>query len=139
MRPLSIIWFTRIQFSILSLGLLNLVLTWNQQLAIAATIGRGPGWLLGKLVLTAGWFLLLMWLIAYRGSNVAKWVYVAMFCLGFPFLVVTWKLLAQNGPLSLAITMVQTVLQLISVWMLFRRDARDWLAKRPSVDPEIFR
>lgn len=54
-------------------------------------------------------------------------------------MVAVWKTLAQNGFLSLMITLVQSALTLLSLWMLFRLDTRDWFARRRPVDPEIFR
>jgi hypothetical protein len=138
-RPRSIIWFERIQYSILGLGLINVMLTWNQQLARAASIGQGAGWVIGVLAGSLGIPLLLMWLIAYRGSKVAKWVLVVMTGLGFPAMVALWRTLAQNGSLSLVITSAQSALALVSLWMLFRPDTRDWFAGRRPMDPEIFR
>lgn len=82
-RPRSIIWLERMQYSILGLGLINVMLTWNQQLARAAAIGQARGTLIWVLAWSLGIFLLLIWLIAYRRSRVAKWVLVVMTGLGF--------------------------------------------------------
>ena len=138
-RPRSIIWFERTQYSILGLGLINIALTWNLQMARVAAIGRGAGWLISTLVLSFAFLLFLMWLISYKASRVAKWVFVVMTGLGFPFLVATWRELALNGALSVTITLVQTTLSLVAIWLLFRSDTRDWFARRAPVDPEIFR
>lgn len=137
-RPHSIRLFEWSQYAIFGLGLVNYLLTNERQRELAATAGRGPAFIVVTALLTFGLLFLFVWLIAYRRSSVAKWIFVALNALGLLAFLNLTRMMAQNGALSISITVVQSSLQLFSIWMLFRRDARDWLAGKPSVDSQIF-
>jgi hypothetical protein len=132
-------WFEWTQYAIFGLGLINWALTYDHQRELAAAAGRGPAVIVTAVLLGFGILLLFVWLIAYRRSSIAKWIFVGLNGLGLLVLLNIKQLLAQNGTASVSITVIQSSLSLFSLWMLFRRDSRDWFARSRPVDPEIFR
>jgi hypothetical protein len=138
-RPASIRWFERLFYFGLVVSAIN---SW----LIAANPGAGAE--LGEaifgavvvvlLVLETALNLLLLWLIAYRASNVARWIFIGLVAIGLVFLIADIRHARAYGDLSLALTLAQDLLCAIEIVLLFRRDARDWFAGRKPVDPEIF-
>jgi hypothetical protein len=137
-RPSSIRLFEWSQYVIFGLGLVNSFMTYDRHSELAAAAGRGPAFIVTAALLTFGLLFLFVWLIAYRRSTLAKWIFVGLNALGLLVLLNLTQILAQNGAFSVSITLAQSALQLFSIWMLFRRDSRDWLAGKPPVDPRIF-
>jgi hypothetical protein len=85
--------------------------------------------------------LLLLFFIARRGSEVAKWIFIGLCALGILSLVrslVTGVML--HGPIAW-VAGVQALIQLVMIWLLLRPDAKPWFEKKVSKgpDPEIFR
>ena len=103
-------------------------------------IGPAPAPYCCNLVINTGLNLLLLWLIAYRGNNVARWIFIILVAAG---VLVTFARVAAHaldyGALSLALTLFQCLLCAVEIVLLFRPDARDWFAGIRPVDPEIFR
>ena len=139
-RPPSILWFARIQFAALGLGLVNSIVAWPRQLANAEATDHGAGFLLFNVALALGIVLLLIWLIAYRRSTIAKWIFVIFNFAGLVLLAWIWPIIRATYEVpSLIVMFFQSALQLASIGLLFRRDSRNWFEGRPPVDPEIFR
>ena len=82
--------------------------------------------------------ILLLWLIAWRRSNVARWIYVAVH--GLDLIIAPFRPAAALhwGPFWTALTLGQYGCIALCLWMLFRGDARDWFAGIRPVDPDIF-
>lgn len=81
---------------------------------------------------------ILLWYFAARkASNIAKWIYVAV--MGFGAVSTLTSLNDPTSPmgLALAISLVSTALTALSIFLLFRPDARVWFG-RDSVDPRTF-
>lgn len=136
-RPPSILWFERLALLSIVPGIVSVYLQWNATLATAERDGFGPGFLIALLALGYGLFLLLLWLVVQRASNVAKWTYVVLSALGFLSLIDVANFGAQ-GDLLFGLLLVQYLLSAITLWLLFRADARNWFAGRIPVDPDIF-
>ena len=126
MRPPSIVTFERVVLLSLALGVLNSFLVWDQAVAaVSATgTGMGPGSIIGIQVVTLALYLLLLWFISRKGSPVAKWIYVVLAVLGLVMGLVGIRQTMSYGTLPLIISGAQYVLTLISVWLLFRPDAK---------------
>lgn len=90
------------------------------------------------IALTIGLSLLLVWLIAWRASNVTRWIFVALTVLGIAFYVIDLVYNPQPSALVVTLTAIVYLLSVIEIVLLFRRDARDWFAGRPQVDADIF-
>jgi hypothetical protein len=137
-RPRSIIWFAWSQYSIFGLGFVKSILTFDHQREAAAAGGRGPAFIVFVALLTFAILFFIVWMIAYRRSNAAKWIFLGLNALGLLSLLWFRQAYAQEGEISFAITLVQSALQVFSIWMLFHPDARDWFAARGPVDSRIF-
>jgi hypothetical protein len=82
--------------------------------------------------------LLLLWLIAYRASNIGRWLFVGLVALGAVADIASLEEHRQLGDLSFALVLVLNVFCVVEIFLLFRSDCRDWFAGRQPVDPEIF-
>lgn len=142
MRPRSIVYFERLVY--LGLALIA-VQTWLDldRAGATADLARG-GWLvplLGLLfTIAVNW--LLVWLIAYRASRIAKWIFILLCALGTIIFLIALAAhpgaLRASGDAALVVELAVYVLDAIEIWLLFRPDSRDWFAGRRPVDPEIF-
>jgi hypothetical protein len=92
-----------------------------------------------QLVIGLAFNLLLLWLIAYRASNVGRWLFVGLVCVGALSDVLGLEDIRRLGDLSFGLALLQNVFCAVEIFLLFRRDARDWFAGRVPIDPEIFR
>lgn len=125
-RPSSIVTFERIVLLSLALGVLNTFLSWDHTMAMLEEQGMGTGSVIGIQVVTTALYLLLLWFISRRASPVAKWIYIVLSVLGILSAVVGLGEVAKAGTLSLIISIVQYVLLIVSLWLLFRPDAKAW-------------
>ena len=137
-RPRSIIWFERA-------AVLNLIINalWLYPKLFSSGAMLDP--LLRPLLLSTTAFtiiavitLLLIWLVARRGNRLAKWLYVSLQVARIAATFIIPPVVQHAWPTLNLIGWVQVILTAASVWLLFRRDARDWLGGRRPVDPGIF-
>ena len=129
MRPQSIVNFERLVLLILALGILVTALNWDFALAMAGRQGFGSGFVLAVGAIGVAINLLLLWLIARRRSVIAMWIYVGLSVLGLVMALPSVGLLMRVSMLLFAIQLVQWALTLVSIWLLFRPDARAWFRK----------
>ena len=137
-RPVSIINFERCYLGRVALGFLALALTWNTQVAMltrnpaTAQLGGGAlyGSLLTGLVIGAVIAILLWYFAARRASVVAKWIIVVFFAFGVLSLLNSLSKGVILPGLGGVLTVTNTVLQAVAVWMLFKPDAKAWFADR---------
>ncbi len=130
MRPSSIVWFERLFLLSLALAMLNAVLSYGMLVAEVesepALAGMG-----GPLVLTVVAAsllipLILWYFIARRASVIAKWLLVALIAIGLLFGSYGFE---SGITLPDLLGVVVTILQLLATALLFRADAREWLAE----------
>lgn len=136
MRPVPIVWFERIIFGTLFLGLIQSYLAWDDAMATAAKTISNPGAFAAGIgifvfVLIGG----LTLLISRRRSKIALWVSIILFLLGLP----TLAGLAESGQLfgSAWITLFQSLGQIIAYSLLFTPAARQWMRRSPRLDHEF--
>ena len=137
-RPPSIRWFERIVYLNQLVAIASTYAAWEAIREIADPSFAPPRFMFYLLAVVIAVNLLLMWLIAYRASNVARWILVVLIGLSF------WSLanipaFLRFGHTYFALALLQYLLSAVSVWLLFRRDARRWFAGHRPVDPEVFR
>ena len=82
--------------------------------------------MIGTVGLAIGVVGLLTWLIARRRQNWARWVMVVMYVVGLPFFVIN---MSEQGILTVSLSAVQAVLQLVALVLLFTGNARPWFAR----------
>lgn len=128
MRPASIVNFERVVIVIILLSIASAALEWSRTVAQLARQGVGEGVVIGVVGAMLALLLLLMWLIARRRSNIARWLYVAlivaMLAASLPSVLRTLE-----GDLTMMLlNLLYVALALVSIWLLFRADARAWFA-----------
>jgi len=132
MRPQSIVRFEQ-------LYIVNLILSvasgiWSyMRLSIAlppdAPRALVPVTMIGATAMGLIIGLLLLYFIARRGSEVAKWILIILFAIGLIGVIHSGARLHVATTLSaviLGVALVQLVLQAVCVWLLFRPDAKAW-------------
>lgn len=136
-RPTSIITFKWLSLSSITLGLVSNITGWNHLIA-SMSRSESTTFILFVMAIVYGAALLLLWLIVWRRSNVARWIYVVIHGSDLAFAAFRPATSLYWGPFWAVLSLVQYACIAISLWMLFRRDARDWFAGRGPVDPRIF-
>ncbi|OYW47097.1 MAG: hypothetical protein B7Z08_07610 [Sphingomonadales bacterium 32-68-7] len=97
--------------------------------------GLGGGFLIGSVLAEYAIYLVLWYLIARRGVNWAKWVFVAVLALGLLSVPS-----ALGGPINLLVVLGLAVvaLRVLAAINLFRPDAIAWLRGEDETDPAAF-
>jgi hypothetical protein len=138
MRPRSIIWFERTAYLWFALSLVNSYAVYARMRAAPADPSHaGPGIVFVIFLVSVAINGPLFWLIAYRANNIARWIWVTLTAIGFLGLLGIRGIIAYGG-LSAAIALFLYALAAVSLWLLFRPDARDWFAGRRPIDPDVF-
>ncbi|HYJ28873.1 MAG TPA: hypothetical protein VEW25_00855 [Allosphingosinicella sp.] len=113
----------------LVIGFASAVLGWDALVAESARYGMGESTLIAIYAATVAIMLLLLWLIARRGSNVARWIWVVL-CVG-GLAVSLWDIGAMSRMAlpDMLMQAAQGLLTIVSIWLLFRPDANAWFAR----------
>lgn len=145
MRPKSIVNFERVVLFSILIGIVNTFLSWPKMLAMAqaqaqgSAIHIGPGFLIGTQAVVIAILLLLVWLIARKGSPVAKWIYVVLMLLTLLGAIIGIGKMAAYGTVPLVLGIVQHLLALVSLWLIFQPDAKAWFSEGRGPDPDSLR
>jgi hypothetical protein len=145
-RPASIVLFEKLYLLSIVVSAIAIALGWEQMLAMAGarpglSASAQQGVAIGAVVFTFVIALLLLYFIARRASNVAKWIFVLLAAYGV-FAFVTG--LSANGlrvDAPFALNVVSLLLTLYCAWLLFRPDAKAWLESKGAdgpADPDTF-
>ncbi|QTD57118.1 hypothetical protein [Parasphingorhabdus cellanae] len=129
MRPNSIIRFEQLFLGALALNVLNIILNWDTW-SMVMDQGDGSDGMnaFATYTIIIFPFLINLWLwfkIARKASNIGKWLLIVMFLIG-----VIWSLATIDNYRTLGLTILFTILALkaAAIYMLFRRDAKQWFA-----------
>jgi hypothetical protein len=125
--PTNVVWFERLAYASLGLGLLDLALDLRNLSRLSPAVN-----LIGTLVLTLGVVALLIWLVARRRQGWARWAFLVLYLLGLPFF---FRNLMQQSLLSVPISLLQTVLQGVALYFVFTGDAKAWFAGPRKAPP----
>lgn len=145
-RPPSIVLFEKLYLAVIVIGVIGVVLSWNSLNAMVTSqpgvsASTGSGILIGSLIFGFLIPLLLLYFIARRASNVAKWIFVVLTAFGvYSFIATLSNPLVPKG-LLLGVNVVSLILTLYCAWLLFRPDAKAWLDSKGAegpADPDTF-
>ena len=139
MRPTSIVNFERVVLLSIVLGIVNTVLIWDRLTAAVQASGLGTGMAIAIQVITIAIYLLLIWFIARKASNVARWIYVVLAAIGLVFGALGLGQAAQlDGNRARVSTLAQSACPLVSFGLRCRPDSNaGFRGKRPA-DPGVF-
>lgn len=141
MRPASIIMFERLYLGSVGISVVSVVIGFQaigadfaQEPGIAE-LGLGSGFLGAFMAIGLGISLLLWWLIAYKASNVAKWILIVLTGLGLISVPGTFL-----GPWDAAtiLSLASYALTIGAIVYLFADDAKAWFRGERSADPTAF-
>lgn len=134
MRPNSIIRFEQLFLGALALNVLNIILNWDSW-SMVMDQGDGSDGMnaFATFTIIIAPFLINLWLwykIARKASNVAKWLLIVVFLVG-----IIWSLATVDNYRTLGLTILFSIIALKAgaIYMLFRRDAKQWFAAKTVV------
>lgn len=121
-RPGPIVWFERIIFATLAMGIMQSSLGWRAATSLAPwpfVLGVQAFVLLSMAGLTL--------LVSRRRSNIAKWILILFFAAGIPLFA---RQLAAGHVLGLMpLSMLQVFGQIVAFSLLFTFEARQWFRR----------
>jgi hypothetical protein len=143
MRPKSIVNFERVVLLSILIGIVSTWVNWDQMQAAMAQAQQGRAMLgakfaIGVQAVAIAIYLLLLWLIARKGSPVAKWIYVVFALLGLGAAIVRFRTTVALGTPALLLAIVQFLLTLAALWLIFRPDSKAWFSEGRAPDPDAF-
>jgi len=118
LRPRSVVIAVAIYVASLVLGIISSVLI----------PVPGPLWFSATIVV----IMLLLALALWRRQGWSRFVLLILFLLGLPLMFAIRDLLSQRGALGAAVLVIQTMLQAISLLLVFTGEARAWYKHRAS-------
>jgi hypothetical protein len=136
MRPQSIVQFERLYILGIVLSLAASVWTFGRGASLLPASAPPEAaaalpWVAGfGIVIGLAINLSLLFFIAQKGSEVAKWIFIIFFALGVAGLLrgLTAPAIALPiGPRLLSL--LHVIIQGVCVWLLFRPDARPWFRR----------
>lgn len=128
-RPKQIVWFERIMFASLALGMVNSWFRWTDLQTLSE--GNDASLLTQQLITVILMAALYLWISRGR-SNVGKWILTVFFVLGIPASL--WAQSATAISLIDWVFVVQTLAGLVALALLFTRDARAWFRGETGYD-----
>ena len=131
MRPASIVAFERLSLLALAIAVVVAVLGWERNVGPLVAQGMSETLAIGlyafALLLQVG---LILWISRGR-SNVAKWIYVVLMVIAVAMAIPSLGDAFGRGAMGL-VEVLQLLLQLAAVLLLFKRESREWLARRTA-------
>lgn len=131
--PKSIVRFERMAFSALALGLVSLALNWP---IVLAAYNRSPIVYLLTLAITFGGQLLLIWLIARKRRNWARWVWIGITFVGTAIGIIVIGSVPFAGPSAAGAYILVYLVSFISACLLLTPTSRAWFQAK-SDGPNI--
>lgn len=138
MRPKSIERFEKVYLVSLAISLwLIASISWNDMVGKFETWFPGGGAALaaGAFAISMAISLLLMWFVARRASNIAKWVIVVLTAIGMVGFLSSLFMATVPKDLSFAGSAATNLLSVYAAWLLFRPDAAAWLDSKGADVP----
>jgi hypothetical protein len=74
---------------------------------------------------------LFIWLVARRRKNWARWIWLVVFIISFPFALPELSRLLRSGPVVATLVCVQNFAQIVALYLIFTGNARQWFANDP--------
>lgn len=124
--PSNVARFELLMYVSLVIGAVNSALQFQ-----ALTAQASPAFILGIQGFVFALFILLIWLIARKRQNWARWTFLVLFVIGLPFSVPQLLATLQTSPVSAGLSVVQIVMQAYALFLIFTGNAKDWFRKTP--------
>jgi hypothetical protein len=132
MRPKSIVNFERLALLSLAIAAITTGVGWSESMRAAQAAGLSGAVLAVACALGFGLGALLVYLIARKASNVARWVLVVLVGLSFLATLPRIGTMLDRGMVGIA-EIAQMLLLVAGVAFLFARDSKPWFDRgRPA-------
>ena len=111
--PKNVARFEQLMYLSLAVGIFVAALRWNESVQQALPLG-GSTFVLAVLGGTLVIFVLLIWLVARRRKNWARWLMLVLFILGLPPYVSTLGKMMRLNPASGVLNLTQVIVQVVA-------------------------
>ena len=130
-RPSNVVWFERLMYLSIALGVINTALNWDRLVAMAKRFG-GVVFIVFVDGFVFGILILLIWLVARKAKNWARWVELGLFVLGTPSDIRMVVHNLSDRPAVGTFGLVQFAIQVAALILIFTGNARDWFKRKPA-------
>lgn len=128
-KPTSIIWFNRLFLASAVVGVENILAHYGLLRGMAIAQGSSPAGPMLGIVLVLLEYLIFRYFIVRRGSNIARWAFVAVTAFSVAMVPLNFPAVFGVGRVYAAADIVSYVFELAAGMMLFRKDAVRWLRR----------
>ena len=132
--PSNVARFEQLMYLSIAIGVLGSALEWNQLVLRADPVG-GATFVFTVQGIVIASEITLIWLIARRRKNWARWFALISFLVGIPFGISSYIELFQNNALAGVLSTIQDLAQVVAFCLIFTGNARDWF-KPLRLEPE---
>ena len=133
-RPKEIHWFVITQLLSLAYGLYQIFTDWDQ---LVASVPELPSSAMSIIVLISyGINLLLIYLIGWRRSNVARWIYIVLATIGLASLIAGF--FDPNIAGGMIKPLLQFALGAVGIVLLLMPKVSTWFSRDLDPDPDTF-
>jgi multidrug transporter EmrE-like cation transporter len=129
-RPSSVIWYERLAWTALGLGLASTV---ANPAALAKYYHQIPTVYPIMFAASIAGQLLWIWLVARKRQNWARWISLFVILIGIPTTIWDSEQRFQINALAASFFHVAFAMSAVSVMLLFRADARAWFSQKSFV------
>ena len=113
----------------IAIGVVNAALYWDRLVAMAHRVG-GAVFILYIDGFVFGFLILIIWLVARRAKNWARWVQLGLFIVGTPsFIREVVERNLRDRPVIGTLGVVQFAVQIATLFLIFTGNARDWFRR----------
>jgi hypothetical protein len=129
-RPSNVTRFEQLMYFTLGIGVLGTFRQWNRLVSDPrlARLG-GVAFLVSTQIIAFGILVLLIWLVARRRKNWARWLTLVMFVLGTPSALRIIGHTLHIDLLAGSLMCVQLIMQIVALFLIFTGNASDWFAR----------
>lgn len=126
-RPASVIWYERLAWTALVVSVAVMV---ANRATLTKYYSQYPTSYPIMIVCSYGMQLLWIWLIARRRKNWARWISLVVMVGGIPSAILDYDKLHWSNSAAESGYYVAYVMHLVSISLLFSRDAREWFSRK---------
>ena len=137
-RPKSIIQFERVLLAMVAMVLIGSAIFWDRTVAAFTAEGYGFTYIVARLVIGTGIYVLIWFFVARKASVVAKWALVVLAAVNLLSVALRVSVGRFILDLSGVLSIVALAMLLYSAWLLFRPDANAWFRGERPIDPAVF-
>jgi hypothetical protein len=130
--PSNVAKFEELMYLSVAIGVVVSALLWEQSTALPRPFGS-TGFVLFVQALALVFLVLLIWLIARRQKNWARWLFLIVGILDVPFYFVELPTVLRLHMFAGFLSVVQAAAQALATVLVFTGNARGWFKQSPQL------